>query len=394
MPELTRVLPHPGWAWTVHRAGLLAACGSTAWLLAGAALGTVSTLPSGGSHAGQTWIVLWVTIALTAILFIALAIARKGRDGMLQQNGIAYIVRERARGWQHDQPDGLMDEARRRFVNVIEVAGPAQLGEPWDWPLDDGARQWDAKLDELARSFRSLYLANKTAAATSTIFIYSYWAVAVAFGARLTAADRSLELAVGQRPSHARAGKVSPDLWAHLPQSFTDPRLVPAVLDRPGSGESTGSLKLTVTGRRSPRARQTGGTSLLLLRFGRQDWTPPEHIIDRADLGLTGTLDVQLHELRCVPPPGETLFPWEDYPALAIAAADWIERKAAELTGHTLLLGAIMPQEVGLGLGICAGQARREHWPEHLWPLIYQNRTDPYVVPRLDLGTARLPGRA
>lgn len=378
----------------MRRAGLLAACASTAWLLAGAALGTVSTLPSGGSHAGQTWIVLWVTIALTVILFTALAIVRKGRDGMLRQNGIAYFVRERARGWQDDQPGGFMDEARRRFVSVIEVAGPAQLGESWEWPIDDGARQWDGKLDELARSFRSLYLANKATAATSTVFIYSYWAVAVALGARLTAADRALELAVGQRPSDARAGKVSPDLWAHTPQSFTDPRLVPAVLDRPGSGEFTSSLRLTVTGRRGAKARQATEISLLLLRFGRQDWTPPEHVINRADLGLTGTLDVQLHELRCVPPPGETRFAWEDYPALAIAAADWIERKAAELTGHTLLLGAIMPQEVGLGLGICVGQVKRTRWPRHLWPLIYQNKTDPYVVPHLDLGTARMPGRA
>jgi hypothetical protein len=235
MPELARALPHPGWSWTVRRASLLTACGSTAWLLAGAALGTVSTLLTGDWHAGQTWTVLWVTIALAAggvILFTALAIVRKGRDGMLQRNGIAYIVREQARGWQHDQPDQFMDEARRRFVNVIEVAGPAQLGSSWDWPLDDGARQWDEKLDELARSFRSLYLANKAAATTSTIFIYSYWALAVALGARLTAADRALELAVGQRPSDARAGKVSPDLWSHTPQSFTDPLLVPAVLQR------------------------------------------------------------------------------------------------------------------------------------------------------------------
>jgi hypothetical protein len=99
---------------------------------------------------------------------------------------------------------------------------------------------------------------------------------------------------------------------------------------------------------------------------------------------------VLLHELRCLPPPGEQRFPWPDIPALAIAAADWIERKAAsaELAGHTLLLGAVMPQETGLGLGICAGQASRTHWPEHLWPLLYQ-RGEPYVVPRLDLGTAR-----
>jgi hypothetical protein len=114
---------------------------------------------------------------------------------------------------------------------------------------------------------------------------------------------------------------------------------------------------------------------------------------DYARTGLTGTSEIAVHELRCIPPAGETVFAWEDFPALAVTCTDWIERKAAELDGHVLLLGANMPNEVALGLGICAGQLKREHWPQHLWPLMYQAETNSFVIPRLDLGVASLPGR-
>jgi hypothetical protein len=75
------------------------------------------------------------------------------------------------------------------------------------------------------------------------------------------------------------------------------------------------------------------------------------------------------------------------------ASADWIERKSAELGGHTLLLGTTMLPETALGLGIVAGRARSTRWPENLWPLVYSPEMDPLVVPDLNLGRAGLRDR-
>jgi hypothetical protein len=84
------------------------------------------------------------------------------------------------------------------------------------------------------------------------------------------------------------------------------------------------------------------------------------------------------------------LFPWHAIPSLVAASADWIERKSAELAGHTLLLGTTMPPEAALGLGIVAGQAKSTRWPENLWPLVYWRDKDSLVVPDLNLGRAAL----
>lgn len=68
-----------------------------------------------------------------------------------------------------------------------------------------------------------------------------------------------------------------------------------------------------------------------------------------------------------------------------------IEKKNAELAGHTLLPGTRMPREVAFGLGICAGrEAHRSHWPDQLWPAHYDVRTRRVIVPNLDLGTAAM----
>ena len=89
---------------------------------------------------------------------------------------------------------------------------------------------------------------------------------------------------------------------------------------------------------------------------------------------------ITIHELRCLPPSGGQ-FPWHAIPSLVAASADWIERKSAELAGHTLLLGTTMLPEAALGLGITAGRAQRTRWPEN------------HMAPRLPAGH-ELPGRA
>jgi hypothetical protein len=87
-------------------------------------------------------------------------------------------------------------------------------------------------------------------------------------------------------------------------------------------------------------------------------------------------------------PPSGGRFPWHAVPSLVTASADWIESKAAELKGHTLLLGAVILPETALGLGITAGQTHRARWPQNMWPLVYRAVADTLVVPHLNLGAA------
>ena len=145
--------------------------------------------------------------------------------------------------------------------------------------------------------------------------------------------------------------------------------------------------------------------SVLLLRLGYQRWGPlpgpgsePAHplhleVSDAAGVTPRRASRVTIHELRCLPPHGDQ-FPWHAIPSLVTASTDWIERKSAKLAGHTLLLGAIMPPETALGLGITAGQPQHTRWPQNMWPLVYQTATDSLVVPYLNLGRAvlRSPG--
>jgi hypothetical protein len=49
----------------------------------------------------------------------------------------------------------------------------------------------------------------------------------------------------------------------------------------------------------------------------------------------------------------------------------------------------LVPQEVGLGMGVLAGATPPEQWPEHLWPVQAQ-RVDGrqhLVIPGIDLGS-------
>jgi hypothetical protein len=234
------------------------------------------------------------------------------------------------------------------------------------------------------------------------VFIWAWWAVAAAFGMRVTAADRGLQLDVWQRPSNARAGEVKPEIWAQRPLRFgsavSDGHSLPPVTEHIWKAE------LRVARRGRSRAQTEGAqVTVLLVRFGGQEWGPLPQVTDpfpadhRLDLNLydaagvapAGVSRADLHELRCVP--RDTRFPWQDFPALAVEAAAWIQRKTKELPGRTLLLGTVLPQEVGLGLGILAGQeSRRSGWPRHLWPIVREPANSEMVVPRLDLGVASI----
>jgi hypothetical protein len=393
---------HPGWSWTVRHDRLIPAGYGIAALFGGGALGVVPALVTGDWKSGQTWAQLWLCVSLAVVAAAALGfseIARRGRDRMLERNGTAYIIQEQARFWAADKAERFREGIRRQFARVIQVPGPVEASPGWDWPLDADARHWDRKADELVRAFRVLHI-DETRDGTVTpngVFMWAWWAVAMAFGMRVTAADRSLSLDVWQRPSNARMGEVTPETWAQRPNRFGTAAL-PASLS---VSEHVWPVELTLSRRGRVRASGANGdVSVLLVRFSSRDWGPlpevtgsvpgdrlPLHLYDAAGVAAAGASQADVHELRCVPPGPE--FPWQDFPALAAEAAGWIERKTRELAGRTLLLGTVMPQEVGLGMGILAGQeVRRASWPAHLWPIVYQQATREFTVPYLDLGSA------
>jgi hypothetical protein len=380
-------------------------------LILGAVLGALPALLAGSWSDPQTRLETWVLIGFGAVSLTAAGTAivlYRKRRWVLRQNGTAYVIRELSGEWDRQNETIFLDSAGRYFARVIKVPGPGQLGRSWDWPLGPGAQHWNGKVDELARSFRALRSADDPGTPNG-ILMWASWAVAVAFGLRVTAADRDLVLDVWQRPSHGRAGDVESVMGAQRPHRFgcTKPPPLSALLPGSGPCESTTQAKLTATRRcadaHAPARRQV---SVLLLRLGTQGWGPlPEvdterprtetqparevhlRVDDAVGVTASRSSSITIHELLCVPPPGGR-FPWHAIPSLVAASADWIECKSSELKGHTLLLGATMLPETALGLGITAGQAHRTRWPENMWPLVYQSAADSLVVPDLNLGTA------
>jgi hypothetical protein len=403
---------HPGWSWTVRRGRLIAfGAGLGTWLF-GVGVSAGLVLIQGGLTADSRLRLQWTAFPALGLAIAVWAwtwIARAGRARLLSRNGTAYLVREHARDWGQDSPDGFYAEVRERFAAVVTVPRSGEVGRTWDWPLEGReARLWDAKVTDLVLTFRVLLNAararhteEKTPGVPDAIFMTAWWAVALAFGRRLRLGIRNWELNVWQRPSDARAGKIDPVLWRQQPHQFDDRPVTapPGLTPR----ELTWEVDLTVT--RPDSAADSvppeSPVTVLLLRFGRSRWGSlrledpaqpvPLTLIDAGEvIGAKEPVRVKLHELRCVPRDGARAFDWEDFPFLAAIATDWIQMKAAELQGRTLLLGATVPNEVALGIGIAAGRPSCDDWPSSMWPVIYRPPADTLVVPRLDLG-ATLP---
>jgi hypothetical protein len=394
---------HPGWSWTVGRAWVITALSASVTLIVGAVLGALPALLAGSWHDAQTRDQTWVLIGFAAVSLAAAATAlmlNRKRRWVLGQNGTAYVIQEVGADWARQDEKAFLDSAGRYFARVIQVPGPGQLGRPWNWPLGDGAQQWDPKVTELVRSFQALHT-DDDPKTPSGILMWAWWAVAAAFGMRVTAADRNLILDVWHRPSHARAGDVETVIGSERPHRFgsTEPVALAELIPDSAPREVTWPVKLTVTHRTTVPAGKP--VSILLLRLGQQSWGPlpevsaePEpdgqydlKIDDAAGIIADKSSDALIHELRYLPPSAGQ-FPWPAIPALVAVCADWIERKAADLDGRTLLLGTVMPPEAALGLGITAGQVRRTGWPKHLWSLVYHASADTLVVPHLNLGRA------
>ena len=405
---------HPGWSWTVGRDWITTSGFTAATLLLGAALGGVPVVAAGKwsdpQIRTQAWIFVALAIAGIAVLAAA-EVTRRGRNAVLRRRGTAYIVKEEAREWTRDQAQGFLASARRQFAATLWVPGPAKLGDGWDWSLTDGPQDWDVKVAELVRSFQAIRF-NQDPGSPTAIFMWAWWPVAVAFGTQIMTGQRGPGLDVWQRPSYGRSGAVEPPDYGQRPHRFLRGDPVPPLAELlPGSvpQEFTWPADVTLTRRGDRQASGAGGAArgtgltVLLVRLGTQPWGPlPEApgepvpsesvslvLEDAAGLGLRRTYRADIRELRCVPPAGGR-FPWACYPSLVREVSGWLGRQTASLDGHTVLLGAVMPPEVALGLGIDAGQGSGVGWPQHLWPIVYGTvrETGALVVAHLNLGTA------
>lgn len=413
---------HPGWSWTVHRDWLIPSGVAVATLLVGAAFGAIA------APTPDRALAYLAVGAAGLVVLILTGIVYRGRNSMLRRNGTAYIIHEAAREWSQDDSRDFLATAHRQFARTIRVPGPGRLGGAWDWPLGDGAQQWDSKVTELARSFQALHF-DDNPSTPNGIFLWAWWAVAVAFSARVTAADRGLVLDIWQRPSRGRAGHLVPVPWSQRPHRFGQGDPVPAlavVLPESAPQEFTWPATVTISPREPDPAAGAGDPAadpgdpaagpatgpaqptVLLVRLGCQRWGPvpaapaapdPAEPVslgldDAVGLGTGGTFPADILELRVVPPGGGSQFPWPAYPSLVAEVSGWIRRKATVLNSRTLLLATVVPPEIALGLGVTAAQASQSGWPAHLWPIVYQRSTDALVVPRLDLGAAAVTNRA
>jgi hypothetical protein len=415
----------PNWSWTLSQDWIIRSSFTIATLAFGGALG------GGLTVIGGTWSnpqIRTQTIAAIALAVFGIGVAgaglliRHGREQMLRSNGIAYIIAAESARWKEDDSRAFLKSVRRQFALTISVLGTGNV-RTWAWPLGQGAEQWDSKADELARSFYLLYQTLRDdhlygPDSGSGVFMWAWWAVAVAFGQRISAIDRGLKIDVWQRPSRGRAGEMEPVPRAQRPHRFAASHQHLALADlQPGSAtaERTWTARITITSRNKqpataePEPAPTGQSahpppSLLLVRLGRQSWGPipatddprteePEgdhplevELDNAADSVPDGTFTTEIYEINCTRPEGSSEFDWTSFPALVALVTDWICRQAKALPGRTLLLATVIPPEVALGTGIVTGQDAQAGWPAHLWPVLFRYETKTLVIPDLDLG--------
>ena len=420
------------WLTGVQLTGVLFAVGTA---LLGGATGLFpvmldDAIANGWAAAGQVW-TDWLTLVFLAAGAAVLVVAARrwlAHMRKLAERGTAYIIEEQAIHWLHEEKAALLDTIREEFPSMLRVPGPEALGERWRWQADAGsAPLWDARTDELVRSFWSVHY-NDEHTSQHGIFIWAPWPVATAFGARATAGRRGLVLHVRQRPSYGAAGtrrKLRLEDGAHdflrgrtlEPLSASAPR---HTLAEPAAHLTVTVKPLSMPNETLPQAahRQVGedppdvlpaaglapspdcGLLLLLVRFVRRDIGSIPLELDQAGeitLYVPGSLtehltpthrkQIPVAEWRLTADDGSEV-PWAAFPAVAEALADWVERQAATHPGRVILLAGRMPQELAVGLGIQLGQ-RSATWPCRVYPVHYTGES--LVVPDLDLGRGSVP---
>lgn len=382
----------------------------------GATLGVVADWINGG--AVRPWLVLTFFALFVSTLLIGVLLWRR-RERSRQVFGTAYLIEELGSRWTPAETRAFRERVRAQFAVVLEVPGPCAL-DGWEWPLDDGAKQWSLKLDELVKAFL-VVRGNDDELTANGLFVNAHYPVALALGARLVTARRDMPLGVRQRPS---AGGRSGQIQTGYSDSRGTRRLHAAhsfELSDPVEDLETAYPGATLNGQYRWRLNLDVAASIgegsvacdsypviLLLRFTAQKWGTLEYAVPGLDgppppvAQVTNWADasfisgcVEVREYRLEHPAPSTagmpaVIPWSAFPAVVRAAVDWIVMQAADCPGRTLFLGTVMPQEVGVGIGIRGPGRRTSEWPESLWPMIWpvghptiRNR---FVIPNLNLG--------
>ena len=373
---------------------------------------------AGGGQVLASWLTVGFGIAGAGLLGLA-AWRWRQRGVILESRGTAYVIEEQAIAWRHEEKASVLAVIGEEFAGVLRVPGPEALGESWRWQADaGGAPQWDARADELVRSFWSVHY-NDDQVTFNAVFTWAPWPVAMAFGARATARRRGLVLHVRQRPSYGAGGPrqhLQLTDGAHDFLRIKKARLTGDII--PDHEVQTGEGQVTVTlttleggtagGAGQPgagtgaaaagRAGQAGAAGIVLLTVRLVDEpigdipvgapaageVPVSVAVSLAGSVIPlGTRAVRLAQWRLAAAGPAVQVPWPAFPAVAEAIADWVSGQAAAHPGHVVLLAARIPQELAVGLGIQLGQ-RAGTWPGAMYPVYFTGGR--LVVPDLRLG--------
>jgi hypothetical protein len=378
---------------------------------------------SGWGGGGQFWTAwLMAGFGLVGVALLGLAAWRwRERGVILEARGTAYVIEEQAITWRHEEKASVLAVIGEEFAGVLRVPGPEALGENWRWQADAaGARQWDARADELVRSFWSVHF-NDDQVTRNAVFTWAPWPVAMAFGARATARRRGLVLHVRQRPSYGAGGPRQHLCVTDGAHDFLRDEEFPLLqvsIPQHTVARMNEQLTLTVQALGSQNVAEGGagadvssglaalddesGLLLLVVRLIDGPVGPIPADLSKAPevaLGVSGDLAASVIPVgKHIVPTAEWRLtsagrpapqvPWKAFPAVAEAVADWVVEQAAAYPGRTVLLATRIPQELAVGLGIQLGQRTRT-WPRQVFPVYFA--AGQLMVPNLRLGAESVP---
>jgi hypothetical protein len=375
----------------------------TFWLSVGtallsAALGVVPDLIAGSTGETDFSPRLWSGLGGLFLGSLALlgAYSRwRRRNLLLRDRGTVFVVDSPLETWTSEDKDAYLRDAATQFADFATVPGPTGLSSSWRWPLgDQRSEQWSDAVDDLVVSFRSVWL-NDDRTTGNSIVCWAAFPVAIAWTARVLATERFLPLAIRQRPSDGRAGKAALPAWHQGTHTFRGA----APTERRGETRPVREavVDLTAHSPSSDPGMWPPDVRVLLIRANGAPWEGlrPDRATDPVRLSIANLSGqtwgaggaAELHEWRCVLPPGQ-FHPWDSYPDLAAEITLWIE-ETADSDGVNLI-GMLVPQEIGLGIGIGVARLDEKSWPTSLWPIVKPSPRHGLVIPGLDLGWASL----
>jgi hypothetical protein len=367
--------------------------------LLGGALGALPDILASDPGAGDFLPRLWTSVVLLAAgsgaLWVGVRLWRR-REDLLRRRGTAYILEETAAGWIYEEKATFLADVKAQFPAVKHIPGPSTFQGPWHWSLGDEAGDWDERVDQLVVALWTLQF-NDEDIDSGSLFVWAWWSVALAFGARATSGRRRRSpMLIRQRPSLGAQGALDLKAWHDKAHLFEQPSTLE------DKETFTREVRLHITSQNQIYAGSATAPppSILLVRMTRTTFgselhvgTPESEIIsfeigDAVGLHPPGEATTVLHELRCLPKTSR-FHAWEEFPALAGTAVDWVAETAEKINGP-ILLGLLVPQEIAVGMGILiADGANRQGvppWPVDVWPLHPVDKLGRLVVPKLDLG--------